>query len=270
HWDPAQFLRLCVDERITHTILAPTLIIDLLRHVDEHPAALDQWQAAPVQAVWYAASPIPVAVARQVETTLGPVFNQMYGLTELLGNSNSMTCTQLTSTWHGRKPETAGRVQLNNAVRVVNENGADVSTGDIGEIAVRAHNAAGYWKNPDETAKTIVDGWVHTGDMGHLDDDGFLTIVDRKKDMIISGGLNIYPVEIENVLHEHPAVQQCAVIGVSDPRWVETPCAVVVRKDGATVQADELVEFVRERIAHFKVPKHVVFADELPVSATGK
>lgn len=271
HWDAEEFLRLCAERRITHAILAPTLIIDLLGHIERRPELLELWRRSAVRAIWYAASPIPVAVARQAEKTLGPVLNQMYGLTEIIGNGNSMTCTELTSEWHARKPETCGRVQLNNAVRVVDESRADVPVGEVGEVIVMAHhNPVGYWKNPKGTAETIVDGWIHTGDMGRFDDEGFLTIVDRKKDMIISGGFNIYPLEIENVIQQHPAVRQCAVIGISDPRWVETPCAFVVCKQGTAVDGDELVEFVRERIAHFKVPKQVIFTDELPVSATGK
>jgi fatty-acyl-CoA synthase len=135
---------------------------------------------------------------------------------------------------------------------------------------VGAHNPAGYWRDEQGTAEAIVDGWLHTGDVGRFDEDGFLTIVDRKKDMIISGGLNVYPVEIENVLQQHAAVQQCAVIGIDDPYWVEVPAAVVVRRPGAEAGEQELIDFVRERIAHFKAPKQVRFVEELPVSATGK
>lgn len=269
-WDPGDFVRLAVEQQVTHAVLAPTLIIGLLQHLDEHPEALDLWRTGGVRAIWYAASPIPVAVARRAEEVLGPVLNQMYGLTELIGNGNSMTCTQLTSEWHARKPDSCGRVQTNNAVRVVDEESRDVPAGELGEIIVLAHNPAGYWKNDEATAETIVGGWVHTGDVGRFDEDGFLTIVDRKKDMIISGGLNVYPVEIENVIQQHPAVYQCAVIGVADPYWVETPAAVVVLKPGAELDEDSLVGFVRDRIAHFKAPKQVLFVDELPISATGK
>jgi acyl-CoA synthetase (AMP-forming)/AMP-acid ligase II len=269
-WDPALFLRLCREERVTHTVLAPTLIIALLQHIEEHPEALEDWRAGCVRAIWYAASPIPVAVAKRAEEVLGPVLNQMYGATELFGMSNGMTCTQLTAEWHSHKTATCGRVQLNNAVRVVDEERRDVPVGEPGEVVVQAHNPSGYWKNPEATAETIVDGWIHTGDVGRFDEDGFLTIVDRKKDMIISGGLNVYPIEIEEVVHNHPAVLQCAVIGISDPYWVETPCAYVVRKPGASLEAEELVRFVRDGLAHFKVPKQIVFVDELPVSPTGK
>jgi acyl-CoA synthetase (AMP-forming)/AMP-acid ligase II len=269
-WDPALFLKTCREERITHTVLAPTLIIALLQHLDEHPEALEDWRAGCVRAIWYAASPIPVAVARRAEEVLGPVLNQMYGATELFGNGNGMTCTQLTAEWHARKTETCGRVQHNNAVRVIDDAGADVPVGEPGEVVVLAHHPAGYWKDPQATRETIVDGWIHTGDIGRFDEDGFLTIVDRKKDMIISGGLNVYPIEIEEVLHQHPAVLQAAVIGISDPYWVEAPCAYVVPKPGATVDGEELRAFVRDRLAHFKAPKEVVLIDELPLSPTGK
>jgi acyl-CoA synthetase (AMP-forming)/AMP-acid ligase II len=269
-WDPGAFVQLAVEQQATHVVLAPTLIIGLLQHLDEHPEALELWRTGAVRAIWYAASPIPVAVAQRAEAVLGPVLNQMYGLTELLGNGNSMTCTQLTSEWHARKPGTCGRVQTNNAVRVVDEEARDVPVGELGEVLVGAHNPAGYWRDEQGTAEAIVDGWLHTGDVGRFDEDGFLTIVDRKKDMIISGGLNVYPVEIENVLQQHAAVQQCAVIGIDDPYWVEVPAAVVVRRPGAEAGEQELIDFVRERIAHFKAPKQVRFVEELPVSATGK
>ena len=155
-------------------------------------------------------------------------------------------------------------------VRVVDDNGAAVPTGELGEVVVLTQQPSGYWNRPEETAATITDGWLHTGDIGQFDGDGFLTITDRKKDMIISGGLNVYPNEVENVLFEHPEVERCAVIGVADDYWVEVPRAIVVRKPGGTVTEPDLIEFVRGRMAHFKAPKSVVFVDELPVNAAGK
>lgn len=143
-------------------------------------------------------------------------------------------------------------------------------TGELGEVVVLTEQPAGYWRQEEQTRETIIDGWFHTGDVGHFDEDGFLTITDRKKDMIISGGLNVYPTEIENVIYQHSGVEQCAVIGVADDYWVEVPCAIVVRKPGAAFDEAELIEFVRDRLAHFKAPKSVVFVDDLPVSAAGK
>lgn len=269
-WNPAEFLELCAENEVTYSLLAPTVIISLLRHLEDHPEAVSTWQRAPIKAVWYAASPIPVEIAKRAEATLGNVLNQMYGLTELLGNGTSMTCTQLTAEWHSRKPGTCGRAQRNNVVRVVDDQGAPLPAGQLGEVVVLAEQPSGYWRQPEQTSETIIDGWFHTGDVGHFDEDGFLTITDRKKDMIISGGLNVYPTEVENIMYQHSGVEQCAVIGVADDYWVEVPCAIVVRKPGATCDEAELIEFVRERLAHFKAPKAVVFVDELPVSAAGK
>lgn len=269
-WNPAEFLELCAENEVTYSLLAPTVIISLLRHLEDHPEAVSTWQRAPIKAVWYAASPIPVEIAKRAEAALGNVLNQMYGLTELLGNGTSMTCTQLTAEWHSRKPGTCGRAQRNNVVRVVDDQGVPLPAGQLGEVVVLAEQPSGYWRQPEQTSETIIDGWFHTGDVGHFDEDGFLTITDRKKDMIISGGLNVYPTEVENIMYQHSGVEQCAVIGVADDYWVEVPCAIVVRKPGATCDEAELIEFVRERLAHFKAPKAVVFVDELPVSAAGK
>jgi long-chain acyl-CoA synthetase len=150
--------------------------------------------------------------------------------------------------------------------------GKPVATGDVGEIRIRSRvNMLGYWNKPEETAKTITpDGWLCTGDAAYQDADGYVYIHDRFKDMIVSGGENIYPTEIENVLYEHPEVAQAAVLGVAHERWGETPKAFVVARQGAKTTEADLIQFVRDRIAHYKCPTALVFVDALPLNGAGK
>jgi acyl-CoA synthetase (AMP-forming)/AMP-acid ligase II len=156
-------------------------------------------------------------------------------------------------------------------MRVVDQAGKDVAVGDVGEIVTRsAQTMLGYWNRPDETSRAIRDGWFYTGDAGYLDADGYIYIYDRVKDMIISGGENIYPAEVENAMFGHRAVADVAVIGVPDDKWGEAVKAIVVKRPGAEATSDELIAFARERIAHFKAPRTVDFVDALPRTPTGK
>jgi len=154
---------------------------------------------------------------------------------------------------------------------VVNDAGADVAEGEIGEVIVRApHVMKGYWNRPEDTAETIRNGWLHTGDMASLDAEGFVYIQDRKKDMIISGGENVYPAEIENVLSGHPDVADVAVIGIPSEKWGESPAAIVVPRPGAKLDGEALLDFCQGKLARFKQPKLVEFVEEIPRNPTGK
>jgi long-chain acyl-CoA synthetase len=156
-------------------------------------------------------------------------------------------------------------------MRVVDEDGDEVSQGDVGEIVIRGHNVMkGYWNRPDATDETIRGGWLHTGDMGNVDEDGYFFIVDRKKDMIIRGGYNVYPREIEEVLYEHQAVREAAVLGMPHDEYGEEVGAAVALKDGADVSAEELRDFVKEQVAAYKYPRRIWFVDDLPKGPTGK
>jgi acyl-CoA synthetase (AMP-forming)/AMP-acid ligase II len=156
-------------------------------------------------------------------------------------------------------------------VKVVDDGGREVPTGRVGEIVCRSRlNMKGYWNLPDETAKTMRGGWLHTGDAGYFDADGYLYIYDRIKDMIVSGGANVYPAEVESALFGHPAVTDVAVIGVPDERWGEAVKALVVRTPGVEVTVEELIAFARERIAGYKLPKSIDFAEALPRTPSGK
>jgi len=156
-------------------------------------------------------------------------------------------------------------------VRIVDDDGNDVELGEMGEIIVRSKQImVEYWHKPDDTNANIRDGWLYTGDMGYYDEQGYIYIADRKKDMIISGGENVYPREVEEVLYRHPAIQEVAVIGIPDPYWVEKVHAVVALKKGASVTADELTTFCKKNLASYKAPKSVEFVDVLPKSPAGK
>jgi acyl-CoA synthetase (AMP-forming)/AMP-acid ligase II len=169
------------------------------------------------------------------------------------------------------KAGSIGRTVFHVQARIVDEDDRDVHTDEVGELVLRGPNVfAGYWGLPEATAEAFRGGWFHTGDLGRVDAEGFITLVDRKKDMIITGGENVYPIEVEQVLYRHPAVREVAVVGVPHARWGETPVAVVALMDGAEPAADELLAYARERLAHFKCPTRVEIVPELPRNATGK
>ena len=170
-----------------------------------------------------------------------------------------------------RKAGSAGRAALNVETRVVDDADQPVPSGEIGEIVHRSpHAMLGYWQDPERTAETFAHGWFHSGDLGVMDDDGYLTVVDRKKDMIKTGGENVASREVEEAIYQHPAVAEVAVLGLPHPRWIEAVTAAVVVRDGQSVTGDELIAHCRERLGSFKVPKHVVVVDALPKNASGK
>jgi long-chain acyl-CoA synthetase len=165
-----------------------------------------------------------------------------------------------------------GRAAIGCEARIVDADRKPVPNGEVGEVAVRGQNVMmGYWERPEETAKAVVDGWMHTGDGGYMDDEGYIYLVDRMKDMIISGGENVYSIEVENVVAQHPAVAQCAVIGIPDPQWGETVHALVIPKPGSSVNAAEIIAFCKEKIAGYKCPRSVdVRSEPFPLSGAGK
>ncbi|MGQ0569325.1 MAG: acyl-CoA synthetase [Armatimonadota bacterium] len=196
----------------------------------------------------------------------GLLLQQGYGLTE-----TAPTCLIIPAADAFRKAGSAGKAAMHVEVRVVDDDGRDVPPDGIGEVWTRGPNLfSGYWRRPEATAEVMRDGWFRTGDLARIDDEGFVFIVDRKKDMIISGGENIYPAEVEDVLYRHPAVADAAVIGVPHERWGEVPKAIVVSRPGASLTADELLRFCEGKLARYKIPKSVAFTDVLPRNAAGK
>jgi acyl-CoA synthetase (AMP-forming)/AMP-acid ligase II len=218
---------------------------------------------------------MPVEVLKKGIAKFGPVFAQGYGQTE--SGPDICILSKESHTAEGVSAEgydvhaSCGQPCIGVHVRIVDDDGKDLGPGEVGEITVKSRSIMeSYWQNPEETAKAIVNGWLHTGDMAHYDEKGFIYIVDRKKDMIITGGENVYPREVEEVLYRHPMVQEAAVIGVPDPKWVERVHAVIVLRQGAKIDEAALMSFCREHLAGYKTPRSVEFVDALPRNPQGK
>ncbi|HEX6537705.1 MAG TPA: long-chain fatty acid--CoA ligase [Candidatus Dormibacteraeota bacterium] len=259
-FEPGMVLELIERHRITTMFGVPAMFMFMAQHPDFATRDLSS-----VRIFVVGGAPVPEQLLRSYADR-GIPFLQGYGLTE----TGPQACL-LPPHMAEAKLGSAGIQPFFTDTKVVDENGNDVPDGERGEIVVRGPNVMkGYWNRPDATAEVLEDGWFHTGDIGKRDDDGYFYILDRKKDMIISGGENIYPAEVEDVLFQHPAVQDVAVIGVQHPRWGESVRAVIVVKDGETVTEQEIVDFTEGRLARYKQPRSVVFADWLPRNPTGK
>jgi long-chain acyl-CoA synthetase len=257
------------NERVTDVLLVPTMIQMLVDH-----SALGSYDLSALKNIICGASPISEAVMSRATAALPNVqFTQAYGMTELSPMATVLHWKEHIGDGRSKgRHRGAGRATLGCEVRIVDPDNKPVPHGTVGEIIVRGDNVMmGYWERPEETARAVIDGWMHTGDSGYMDQDGFIYVVDRVKDMIISGGENVYSVEVENALAQHPAVAQCAVIGIPDERWGETVHAVVVTRSGAKVSAGELIEFSKTLIAGYKCPRSVDISENpLPLSGAGK
>ncbi|MBH0776916.1 acyl-CoA synthetase [Nocardia bovistercoris] len=262
-FDPVATMRAIAAHQVTDTLLVPVMIQMLV----DHPEVGDH-DLTSVRRVVYGASPIARSVlekAMKVFPNAG--FVQAYGMTEL-----GPVATLLgPDDHHGELLRSAGRSAPHAEVRIVDPAGAEAPRGTVGEIAVRGdHVMLGYWNRPEETAAAVREGWMHTGDGGYMDDNGYVYVVDRIKDMIVSGGENVYSAEVENAVSSHPAVAACAVIGVPDPEWGERVHAVIVCVPGASVTAEEIREHSKASIAGYKAPRSVELVETLPVSGAGK
>ena len=255
--------------RVTNMFVAPTMIKMLINH-----PTIDRCDHSSLRYLNYGGAPILVADLKTAIDKLGPCLVQLYGLGE-----SPMTITYLPHRDHiidgtpaqEKRLASAGIPRTDVEVKIFDQNQQELPSGQIGEIVTRSDLVMkGYWKNPGATADTIINGWLHTGDVGYLDPNGYLFIMDRSKDMIISGGENIYPREIEEVLIQHPAVHEVSVIGVPDPDWGEAVKAVVVLVPGINATAEDLIAFCKDNIASYKKPKSVDFVEDLPKSNYGK
>ena len=267
--DVTAFLALIERHRVTHTFLPPTLIYMLLAH--EKLSATD---LSSLRCFWYGAAPMSPQRLEQALTAIGPVMAQLFGQSEA-----PMMISMLPPADHFRPDGSVARERLSSAgrpaplvtVEIMASDGTLLAQGERGEIVVRSSLVmAGYYRNPEATAEASKHGWHHTGDIGYLDEDGFLFIVDRAKDMIITGGFNVYSAEVEQALMAHPAVRDCGVVGLPDEKWGERVVAVVQPQDGAAVSEQEIVAFVKERIGSVKAPKQVHVWPDLPRSTVGK
>ena len=260
--DPTAIMALIAEHRIKQAFLVPALINMILQHPD-----IDQADFGPLEKVYYGASPISEEVLKKAQARLGASFTQLYGLTETIGIG-----TYLSPEAHAEgRLRSCGVPSAGVEVRVMVD-GRDAAQGEVGEIEIRSAGVMkGYWNRPDATAEAIdKDGWFRTGDAGYRDEAGYLYIHDRVKDMIVSGGENVYPAEVENALFSHPCVADAAVIGVPDERWGEAVKAVVVLKAGSQADAAAIIAHCRERIAGYKTPKSVDFIAVLPRNPSGK
>ncbi|MBN3730749.1 AMP-binding protein [Burkholderia sp. Tr-20390] len=267
--DPALLLGAIVKHRVTEFFLPPTVIYRLL----DIPG-IEQVDFSSLRYFLYGAAPMSVEKLKRAIDVFGPVMTGGYGQTEAPASISYLTPAEhfvdgkLAS---DTRLASVGRPNPLVRVEIVGECGELLEQGETGEICVRGDLVMkGYYRAPDKTAEMIVDGWLHTGDIGHLDRDGYLHITDRKKDMIISGGFNVYPSEVEQVIWAHPAVQDCAVIGVPDDKWGEAVKAVVELNAGQQVSAEELVALCKEKLGSVKAPKSVDFVAALPRSTAGK
>jgi acyl-CoA synthetase (AMP-forming)/AMP-acid ligase II len=267
-FDQRPMLEAIQNERGTETFIVPTMLKRLIEYPD-----FGRYELGSLATMLYGAAPIDaVLLARAMQALPRAGFWQIYGMTEL-----SPAVTALRPAAHRPAPgapdklRSAGTPMPAVEVRVVDADGKAVAPGTVGEITVRGPTVmAGYWNHPEQTAQALRGGWMHTGDGGYLDADGFLFVVDRIKDMIITGGENVYSAEVENAIASLPQVQACAAIGVPDAHWGERVHAVVVLRQGQPLTLEQIVAHCRESIAGYKCPRSVEFRTELPLSAAGK
>ena len=267
-FDAQEVIRTIERERITAVHLVPTMVAAIL----DAPNFGDH-DLSSLRMLMYAAAPMPPALLRRALAAFGPILVNGYGQTEI-------NLPTLLHAWQHRADGTpsevtrlasVGQPHPRSQIRIVGDDGSECAVGVPGEVLAKSETAmTGYWNDSEATAQALRDGWVHTGDVGYLDDESYLFLVDRKKDMIISGGENIYSREVEQAILEHPGVADVAVIGVPDAYWGESVKAIVARRPGVQLDEDEVIAQARRRLASYKCPKSVAFVDELPVLATGK
>ncbi|MFH1240995.1 MAG: long-chain-fatty-acid--CoA ligase [Pseudomonadota bacterium] len=271
-FDPPRVLSALQDEKVTITNMIPTMLNMLV-----NTSGVDTYDFSSLRALLSGGAPIAPEVVRKIMETFRCDYIQTYGMTE---TSPYLTVSILKENLAGLSPERqffykakTGRPFLGVLLKVVREDGTLVTPDDkeVGEIVVKGDIVTkGYWKQPEETAKVLKDGWLFTGDMAVVDEEGYVNIVDRKKDMIITGGENVYSVEVENTLYTHPSILEAAVIGVPDPKWGEAVKAIVVLKEGHSVTEEEIILHCKNRIARYKAPKSVDFVPELPKTGSAK
>lgn len=262
--DPALILRLIPEQRVNHAFWVPAVILMLTQIPNVRDTDFSN-----LKQVFYGASPIAEDLLVNAQDIMGARFTQVYGLTETVGGGTFLPPEAHNPAWG--KLRSCGVPYPGTIIRVMGPDDTPVETGEVGEIAIRSDFVMkGYWNRPEATAEAIRNEFFYTGDAGYFDEDGFLFIHDRMKDMIISGGENIYPAEVENALFGHPEIADVAVIGVPDDKWGEAVKAIVVPALGTSPNANDIIAFARERIAGYKLPKSIDFATELPRNASGK
>lgn len=265
-FDPLDIFKTIEKEKVTDISTVPTMLFALMDHPER-----ENYDLSSLKTITYAGAPTPVERIKEAVKIFGPIFDQSFGQAESI-----ITIAHLPKHEHiyegapqrEKRLASVGREYPGVQIKVVDDAGRQCPSGEIGEIITRSDLVMkGYWNRPEQTAEALKDGWLYTGDLGYQDKNGYLFLLDRKHGKIISGGLNVYPREVEEVLAKHPAIAETCVFGISDPKWGESvTAAVTLRKDHAATE-EELIKFCKERIASYKTPKKVHFLDSLPKSA---
>jgi len=274
-FEPVEWMELVQKEKIGRAMMVPTMLKQLLDHPD-----FEKYDLSSLQVITYGAAPMPLPVIKKaMEVFPGVSFINAFGQTEtastittLSPEDHVITGTEEEKEKKLKRLTSIGRPMSDVEMKIIDEEGNELPVGEIGEIVARGPRVmSGYWKEEDKTAKTIdKEGWVHTGDMGYVDEEGYFFLAGRNTDMIIRGGENISPEEVEGVLHQHPKIEEAAVIGVPDDDWGEVPICVVVLKEGEEATDDEIMEHCRQALASYKRPRSVIFTKELPRNPMGK
>ena len=259
-FDPAECLRLLVDEKISLFFGVPAIFLFLIQHPNFSAESFKN-----VRMIMSGGAPLPVSLVQQYNKK-GIVLQQGFGMSEA-----APSIATLDKDLALKKAGSIGKPVFHLEVRIVDDNMNDMPVGEVGELIMRGPNIMqGYWNRPDATEEAFAGGWFHSGDLARMDEDSCLYIVERKKDMFISGGENVYPAEVENAIYELPQVSEAAVIGVKDEKWGEAGKAIVSLKEGQNITEEQIIEHLRGRLAKYKIPKNVVFVDQLPRNAAGK
>ena len=260
-FEPESAVRLIQDKKARLMVGVTVIMRMLLQVPDLETYDLDCWETAILPG-----SPLPYPLIKEAHDRIGVLCQNLWGLTEMCGPGSLVNIEDILL-----RPECAGKPYFNVDIRIVGLDGEDLPSDELGEIVVRGPNMMkGYWNQPDATAETIRDGWLFTGDMGKLDKNGYLYVIDRRKDMILSGGENIYPAEIERVIREMPGVADASVIGVPDEKWGEVGKVFIEKGEGNPPDPEDVIAFCRSMLAGYKVPKHIEYIEELPRNPSGK
>lgn len=262
----AEILKTIQNEKCTHINAAPTIYRWLIQDPD-----IGSYDLSSLKKITYGGSPMAPEILKECIKVFGNIFNQIYGMTEVLGATILRARDHHVEGERSKLLLSVGKEMISADIKVVDYDDNKLPPGKIGEIALKGkHVMMGYWKNPEMTAEVMQNGWYHTGDLGYMDENDYLFLVDRKADMIVTGGENVYPKETEDVLYEHETVMECAVVSAPDEKWGERVQAVVILKEGQSVTEEELIAHCKKRLAGYKCPKSIEFWDELPKTPIGK
>jgi fatty-acyl-CoA synthase len=260
YFDPEHALQLIENEKISASLLVPAMLLFM-----SQVSGFNDYDLSSIEGIFIGGAPCPASLLRTYLDREVPI-RQGFGMTENSGSGILLDTEDLE-----RKFGSCGKPMFHCNARVWDENGNDTKPDEVGELMLKGPVVMKeYWNNPEQTEASFTDGWFHTGDLARKDDDGYFYIVERKKDMLISGGENVYPAEVEEVILAHPKIGEVGVIGVPDEKWGESVCAIVVTLPNQTLTADEVREFCAGKLAKYKIPKSVVFVNELPRNPAGK